>query len=523
MTISIHNGTLQQSTLSLTANDPKSAASNQSMLQQGLSAGSVVVINDPGIYYLLGDVFTYAAGTTVVLGPGVRFSVNGVTRPLRSIAPVVTGTKTYQRVPQNRALREFFSTQDVTNSATGGTVTATIDTASPFGGPAMKLAFGVGVTQHDVTISGLSLPNFTAGTAKIVALLYFEDARCISQIQGFYGTTAGFSPSLQATYGVANNNIYNQSKTHAFAIYPEAASVTNTLATTNTVTAVRLRFQRSASASSGNMIIGAGTAPSASTTNVWIKGIYVVEKRPPFVCLTFDDASASWMQYVHPALSRRGLNATFAVNKGDVGTNDALFLTVAQLQQLYDYGHDLSSHNVTNTAFTPATIANYLSEFRECRDWMYSYGWTRRLDYHSWVQGVHNPDICDAMQNEGVRYARAVNSSVNFEPAFFQPGYMMMTSSVQFGNAITLAQAQTRVDQAVTRGQDLVCMGHDIAATSSSSTTWADSNWTGFLDYCISLRNIGAIGGIGSLSDYLAYLGGFQTVPTAVPNLGLSY
>jgi len=523
MSVNIANGSASQLQLALVANDPKAAAYNQSIIQQGLSSGGVVSINDPGTYHLAGDSFSYSNGAAVLLGQGVKFSVAGVIRPLRSIAPIVSGPKTYARTPQHRALREFYTTQDVTNAATGGTTTVTIDTAAPMGGTAMKLAFGVGVTQHDVTISGLSLPNFTAGTAKIVVVMYFDDARAVSQLQGFYGTTTGFSPSLQATYGIANNNLYNQSKTHIFSIHPDAASVTNTLATTDTVTAVRLRFQRSASASSGNMIIGAGAAPSATATNCWIKGIYVVEKRPPFVCLTFDDASASWMQYVHPALSQRGLNALFAVNKSDVGTNNSLFVTTAQLQQMHDYGHDLSSHNLTNTAFTPATITNYLDEFRQCRDWMYANGWTRRLDYHSWVQGVHNPDICDALQNEGVRYARAVNSSMNFEQAFFQPGYLMMTSSVQFGNGITLAQAQARVTQAITRGQDLVCMGHVIAPTSSDSVTWSDSNWTGFLDYCISLRNSGAIGGIGSLSDYLAYIGGFQTAPTSVANLNLSY
>ena len=499
-----------------------SAETNTRAIQEALNGGGLVTLTKPGTYRVTADSLTYASTTKFMVGPGVKFSVGGVIKPLRSLAPVVTGPKTYARIPQHRALREFYTTQDVTNSATGGTVTASIDTASPMGGTALKLAFGAGVTQHDLTISGFSLPNFTAGTAKIVVVMYFDDARGMSQIQGFYGTT-GFSPSLQATYAIANNNIYNASKTHIFSIHPNAASVTNTLATTDTVAAVRLRFQRSGSASTGNMIIGAGTAPSAYAMNCWIKGIYVVEKRPPFVCLTFDDASASWMQYVKPALSERGLNALFCVNKNDVGTNDALFVTTAQLQQLYDYGHDLSSHNLTNTAFTPATITNYLDEYRQCRDWMYTNGWTRRLDYHSWVQGTHNPDICDALQNEGVRYARTVNSSMNFEQGFFQPNNFMMTSSVQFGSAMTLAQAQTRVDQAVTRGQDLVCMGHVIAPTSSDTVTWSDSNWTGFLDYCISLRDSGSIGGIGSLSDYLAYVGGFQTIPTSFHDLSLTY
>lgn len=419
------------------------------------------------------------------------------------------GARVFARAPNHRALREFYTTQDVTNAATGGTTTVTIDTAAPMGGTAMKLAFGVGVTQHDVTISGFSLPNFTSGTAKVVALMYFDDARGMSQIQGFYGTTTGFSPGLQATYNIANNSYFNQSRLHIVDIHPDAASVTNTLATTDTVTAVRLRFQRSASASSGNMIIGGGTAPSANAVNCWIKGIYVVERSAPFVVLTFDDASVSWMQYVRPALLKRNIRATFGVNKADVGTNNGLFVTASQLSDLYADGNDLSSHNLTNTAFTPATITNYLDEYRQCRDWMYTNGWTRRLDYHPWVQGTHNPDICDAMQNEGVRYARTVNPK-NFESAGFYDGYMMMPV-LQFGNAMSLAQATARVDQAITRQQDVICMGHNIALTSSDTVTWSNDNFVGFLDACIKKRDAGQIAGIGSMTDYLNYRKRFVT------------
>lgn len=418
------------------------------------------------------------------------------------------GAKVFARAPNHRVVRELYSTQDVTNSATGGTTTVTIDTASPMGGTAMKLAFGVGVTQHDLTISGFSLPNFTAGAAKIVVLMYFDDARGVSQIQNFYGTSTGFSPSLQAIYRIANSAEFNQSRLHIVDIHPDVAS-TNTLTGTDTVTAVRLRFQRSASASSGNMIIGAGTAPSAYAMNCWIKGIYIVERSLPFVVLTFDDADISWVNYVRPALLQRNLRATFGVNKNDVGTNNALFVTQSQLSDLYNDGNDLSSHNLTNTSFTPATITNYLDEYRQCRDWMYNNGWTRRLDYHPWVQGIHNPDICDAMQNEGVKYARSVNAK-NFESAFWNDGYMMLPT-LQFGSALTLAQAIARVDQAITRQQDVIGMGHVIAPTSSSTITWSNDNWKGFLDACIKKRDAGQIAGIGSMTDYLNYRKRFVT------------
>lgn len=434
----------------------------------------------------------------VVRYPGVGSdqSIASVIESMDSILP---------RFRRHRTVREFASLQDVTNSATGGTVTPSIDIASPLGGRAMKLAFGASVTQHDVTISGFSLADFKSGRGKIVILAYFEEPRAISQIQCFIGTDTGFGTSIRCDYKLANDGVHHSHAIHRIVIQPDGAAADN-LGTTDDVAALRLRFQRSGTPiSNGVHNLPGGGAASAYVTNVWIKGVYLPEETLPFVLLTFDDASASWMTILHQELSTRGLRGTFGVNKNDVDAS-ALFVTTANLQTLYDYGHDLSSHNLANTAFSIATIADYVAEFRTCRDWMYNAGWTRRLDYHPYVQGIYNPELSSALQSEGVRWARTINAGHALERT---GGYdsMMDMPSLSLGSGMSLAAAQTLVTSAQTRQQDVVVVGHTFAATSADSVTWSQANLTGFLDWLIDELTAGRIGGVGSLSEYLRYIG----------------
>lgn len=418
----------------------------------------------------------------------------------------VGANRILQSKPKHQVVREFNSLQDVTNSATGGTVTASIDTASPFGGRAMKLAFGASVTQHDVTISGFNLADFTSGRAKIVVLAMFEESRAISQIQCFAGTDTGFGTSMRCDHKMANDGIHHSHHVQAITLIPELAAANN-LVSTSDIAAVRLRFQRSGTPiANGIHDLPGGVAASAYATNVWIKGVYVVADTLPFVVLTFDDASRSWMTYLRPLLLARGLKATFGVNKNDVGSNPSLFVDEADLNTLASDGHDIASHNLTNTAFSIATIATYLSDFRTCRDWHYNAGRRGRLDYHPFVQGAYNPDLSAAIAGEGVKYARTVNDR-NFERPLWDYGYHMQLPSRSLGNVNSLATAQGWVTQAESRQQDVVIMGHEFAPTAANSTTWAVSDTASLLDFCLSEKAAGRVAGIGSLTEYLRYIG----------------
>lgn len=415
--------------------------------------------------------------------------------------------------PVHRVIRGFDTLTGVTNTPTGGTVTASIDTASPFGGRALKLAFDGAATLNDTVISGFDLANFTAGRAKIVILAMFEEPRAVSQIQYYAGTNTGFTTSIMGYHNLANSGIHMSHGVHAITIIPETAS-SNNLATTDSVTALRIRCARSATPiANGVQDLPGGVAASTYATSVWIKGVYLVAETKPFVILTFDDAARSWTTLLQPQLASRGLKATFGINKTDVGTNDGLYINEADVNTLYAYGHDISSHNQTNTAYSIATEAAYIAEYRVCRDWHANAGRTKRLDYHPFVQGKSNPPLCAALASEGVKYARSVNDR-NFERPLYDYGLHLQMPSRSLGSGTALATAQGWITQAETRQQDVVVMGHNFATAASDSVTWAISDMVTFLDFCLAEKAAGRIAGIGSLTEYEQYvrLGAYQAL-----------
>lgn len=401
-------------------------------------------------------------------------------------------------------LREIAALSQVTNAATGGTVTPTIDADSPLGGAALKLAIGAGVTQHDVTLSGLNLEAWKNGRAKLSVLAYFEETRAISQIQCFIGTDTGFGTSLRVDYKLANDGVNHGAGLHIITIEPNLFAA-DTLVGTETITAIRFRLQRSGTPiSNGIQNLPGNVATNAVATNMWIKGVYLHKPRLPFVVLTFDDASVSWMTYLRTELLSRNLRGTFGINKNDVGTNPAIFCDESQLATLYADGHDFASHNLTNTAYSIANHDAYVAEFDACLSWLRGKGWTNRNDYHPFVQGLFNPDLSRALAQRGVKYMRTVFSR-NLERNHFGAGVIM--PSLSLGSGTSLAAAKTRISQAKTRQQDVVVMGHVFAPTAADTVTWAIGDMALFLDYLLAEREAGTIGGVGSLSEYLQYIG----------------
>ena len=404
-------------------------------------------------------------------------------------------------------LRLITDTAQVTIAPTGGTVTSSIDASSPYGGPALRLEIGAGVTQVDITIAGMRLPLFRTAPGRLSWDWWMTDSRHISQATAFYGTDS-LALLTQAVYNVANSGIHIANGQHISTVYPEIAS-TDTVTNSDTVTTTRLRLTRSASASSGLNIIGSGDAPSTVPTTVWIRGVFLPPaRRKPFVILTADDADVRLFTRWRPLLLARGLRCTFGMNSGasDGLGAGAPFLTRSQADAIYADGHDIGSHAISNTAFTVAGFNQYVADVLTTRDLWARYGWTRRLDYHPLVQGAGNGALIDRLRAEGIRYIRSVNDRSHPEE-YLGGGQLAMLPSFTWGSGKTLADATTRLDQAISRQLDMVNMIHAIDNTSADTITWSQANAEGYLDYALGRLAAGQIGGIGSLSDYLAYIG----------------
>jgi peptidoglycan/xylan/chitin deacetylase (PgdA/CDA1 family) len=359
--------------------------------------------------------------------------------------------------------------------ANSGGATATMAvtaTGSPFGFPALKVTIPNDTGSVDVIADGLGLAAFTAGRGNLVWHVYVEDELGIKQWQVHAGNDVSLTRNMTNTYNLSNNNL-NRANGHHIGSLNIAGALSNTLLTTDTVDRVRLRFFGQ---------------PAGGV--VWIEGVYVPEPVTPWMILTIDDSDLSMWTRFRPELNARRLHATFAVDWTNVGTNPALFVSQAQLQTLYDEGHDLSSHNQTNTAYpdenpptaqpNDAARLTYCTEYRFTRNLMRDLGWTRALGYHPFVQGAHDGALVDSLRGHGMVVGRTTGPG-HIEP--FRVAQQALIRQRQLGNGFNLATARTWVDAALTHRQDVALMCHVLADTASSSITWAQSDFAALLDY----------------------------------------
>lgn len=411
---------------------------------------------------------TYSLAASV---EGDRFTANGeVTRPW-----VTDATP-----PAYGLLRSGSSVVGwaLTNNS-GATGSMAMDADPPFVNPvtgnrepALKVTIPDDTGNVDLITVGLNLPNFTAGRGKLVVFVYVADELGLKQIRPYVGTS-GFTRSMDYTYQLSNNIKFRANGFHVIDIHPDKAA-TNTLLTTDTIDTVRLR-----------------TSAQAAGGAFWLLGIYIPEPTPDrWLVLTCDDGELSMYTFLHFELMRRGLYASMNIAYGIVGTNDALFVNAAQIAAMYEYGHDITDHNMTNIPYpatTPPTAQpndaarlTYCAKTQECRSTEIALNYIRAQGFHALVQGAHDGALLDALASYGIRLCRAANNNLNTEP--FMLGRQRIVSEQGLGNAVSLAQAIAWLDSGIVRAQDIVCMMHNFAETATNATTWAYSDFVAFLD-----------------------------------------
>jgi hypothetical protein len=374
----------------------------------------------------------------------------------------------------------------LTNNS-GGTGSMAMDLNSPLGGPALKVTITDDTGSVDLIATGLDVANFTAGRGKVVAHIYIQDELGIKQVRPYVGPS-GLGRNMDRTYQISNSNKYRINGDHIIDIHPDNAAA-NTLLTTDTLDTVRLR-------------INAQPAGGA----LWVGGIYIPDPEPEqWLIVTFDDADVSLYSRLYPLMAERGHKFTLGVNYDQVGTNDTLYVTFANLATMYTYGADITSHNRTNTAYpdeTPpiaqpsdADRLTYCTEFRYARQKYIDLGYTRAMGYHPYVQGAYDGALTDAMRAHGGRLFRPAANDKNVEP--FLMNKQSILNQRALGSGSSLAAAQGWIDQAVTRKQDVCVMGHILAATAADTVTWAQADFETLLTYATEqgLR-------IGSVSEW---------------------
>jgi hypothetical protein len=376
-----------------------------------------------------------------------------------------------QSARRTSVLKRFSDQIGAAYANSGTAATISIDAASPFGRPALKVALAAGTTWAEVQLSGLGLGTFDD---HILWRVWVEDFTAIQQIAVYAGTT-GYGRFSQQSYQFNSSDVARYNGEFPLAAGPlRQASSATFVHGTDTLNDTKIRI----------------TNTAATAANVWVDAVVIPPRGTGVVMLTYDDGFRSWASIVAPDLLRNGLVGSFAFQQNLIGTNDTLYLNSTDIRNLAAAGHEIAPHQVANTRFNDGisgsqTASQYQTDYRTSLAALRGIlGGTASCDYHPYVQGGHTQALIDTLRAEGLRIARGVdNLRHNFHLAGLGRGVYSMKTAYMDSSGPDLATLTAAVDACEKYGTTAVFMGHDFGPNAPSASYWTASLHAQLMDY----------------------------------------
>jgi peptidoglycan/xylan/chitin deacetylase (PgdA/CDA1 family) len=146
---------------------------------------------------------------------------------------------------------------------------------------------------------------------------------------------------------------------------------------------------------------------AGQTADITIDSIYVAEKGTPIMVLTFDDNYKSAFENAWPIMEEKGILGTwYAISHGITNPN-SFNLAVADWDELYQKGNDISNHTVNHIYCGQQSDINVLiSEIQGNIDTLNSYGYNRASKFFGYPYGSYNALTFEALNQCGIISAR---------------------------------------------------------------------------------------------------------------------
>ena len=147
------------------------------------------------------------------------------------------------------------------------------------------------------------------------------------------------------------------------------------------------------------------------TTTVLIDDIRVNYTGTPTCVLTFDDGSASVYDIAYPIMKERGLVGTCFVVPDLIGSNDAFYMNLSEIQDLQNNGWEISSHTMSHPDLTTLSDADLRYQLNSSFEWLVENGFREKpARVLAYPGGKYNSTVVNAASD--VYYlARTVNTS----------------------------------------------------------------------------------------------------------------
>lgn len=224
-------------------------------------------------------------------------------------------------------------------------------------------------------------------------------------------------------------------------------------------------------------------ASTGNTASASFDAIYADRTSVPKVVITFDDGRSMSYDTAYTYMMNKGLKGTLYMITNYLGTGGS-YLTKAQLDTLYSLGWAVANHTTDHTVLTGlSTQAEVEQKIGDAKDALINGGYPRAARHVAYPGGAFNDTVLAAMQNLGMKTGRIVQSRDQTAPIDQQ--YVLNTYNIKM--SISLATAQSYIDDVISRNSTAILVFHDIQA-SPSSDGWTPSNFQALIDYILAKK-----------------------------------
>ncbi|MGE5446861.1 MAG: polysaccharide deacetylase family protein [Bacteroidales bacterium] len=199
----------------------------------------------------------------------------------------------------------------------------------------------------------------------------------------------------------------------------------------------------------------------------------------PAVCINFDDGNDNVFTNAFPIMQARKIRATSYIVTSYVGQQG--ILTWDQCRIMNNAGWDMGSHTHTHPNLTLLTEAEIDKELNTSRDILIAQGLPKAASFVAYPFGSNNDIVLAHMATNHMILGRCVISHYLTSPPNFN--YTIETRNI--ANTTSLAEVKAAIDKAITGGNILSLLFHNIVEKPVGATDWSIADFKELMDYIV--------------------------------------
>ncbi len=183
------------------------------------------------------------------------------------------------------------------------------------------------------------------------------------------------------------------------------------------------------------------------------------------IIFTLDDGWRDNYDHALGVFQSHSFAATVYVNSDMVDKNNPSFMTVDQLQVLYDNGWDLANHTASHHEIGMYNDEAHLDELRadylKCKNWLIDHDFIRGATHAAYPSGRYTKELISVLQGIGMETGRTTTSGIQDQPVERQDDYFTLVMKA-VSSRYDIQSCLDAIDTAVANGSTVIFMLHRV-------------------------------------------------------------